>query len=348
MRPTINLLPLLLRRLWGGPVVVTFHDLLVPYLFPKAGPLREWANRLLARSATAVVATNPADAARLRSWGVRRVELIPIGSNIPNNPPSDFNRDLWRANHGISSETTLLAYFGFLNSTKGISDLLRALALLRERASSNVAGAYRLMMVGGGLGSSDPTNRATAAQLDTLAQSLGVDDLLLWTGFLTPGEVSAALLSADMAVLPYADGASFRRGSLMAVLEHALPVITTQTKDEGRRTKDEGRRAKDARRKTMDQQPMNNLEPRNPQSAIRNPQLDWPSLESGVNALLVPAGDAQALAVAIERLACDPSLRLALSAGSRKLALFFSWKRIAEMHRRLYNSDELKPETRAV
>ena len=133
MRPTVNSLPILLRFFGHKSTVVTFHDLLVPYLFPKAGPVREWANHLLARTATAVVATNPADAARLASWGVRRVELIPIGSNIPNNPPPDYNRDLWRANFGVPRETTLLAYFGFLNSTKGIDDLLRAVSILRER-----------------------------------------------------------------------------------------------------------------------------------------------------------------------------------------------------------------------
>ena len=83
------------------------------------------------------------------------------------------------------------------------------------------------MMVGGGLGSSDPTNRATARALDALADELGVSAELIWTGYLEPPEVSAALLSADMAVLPYADGASFRRGSLLAVLAHGLPVITT-------------------------------------------------------------------------------------------------------------------------
>src|SRR5207249_160970 len=59
MRPTVNLLPLILRRRWGGPTVVTFHDLRVPYLFPKAGPVREWANRLLARTADVAIATNP-------------------------------------------------------------------------------------------------------------------------------------------------------------------------------------------------------------------------------------------------------------------------------------------------
>jgi glycosyltransferase involved in cell wall biosynthesis len=131
MRPTVNLLPLLLRRAWGGKSVVTFHDLLVPYLFPKAGPVREWANRLLARAASAVIATNPEDAERLRSWGVKRVELIPIGSNISNNPPVDYNRDAWRAAVGVGPDTILLAYFGFLNSSKGLDDLLRALASLK-------------------------------------------------------------------------------------------------------------------------------------------------------------------------------------------------------------------------
>jgi GT2 family glycosyltransferase/glycosyltransferase involved in cell wall biosynthesis len=308
MRPTVNLLPLILRSLWRGPRVVTFHDLLVPYLFPKAGPLRDWANRLLARSATAVVATNPADAERLRSWGARRVELIPIGSNIRCDPPRDYDRDLWRAEHGISPEMTLLAYFGFLNSTKGIDTLLRALSLLRKQYPSKAA-TYRLVMVGGGLGSSDPTNKETASQLDALARSLRVDDLLLWTGFLAPREVSAALLSADMTVLPFADGASFRRGSLLAVLEHGLPVVTTRpTIDEGTLTESELLLS------------------------------SWPSLEHEMNSLLVPIGDAQALAGAIERLACDPALQASLRGGARRLARFFGWERIARMHGELYTA----------
>jgi glycosyltransferase involved in cell wall biosynthesis len=230
MRPTVNLLPLLLRRAWGGATVVTFHDLLVPYLFPKAGPVREWANRLLARTVDAVIATNPSDTARLRSWGARRVRTIPIGSNIPDNPPEGYNREDWRTARRIGPETTLLAYFGFLSSTKGLDDLLRALVMLNEW------GDFRLMMVGGGLGSSDPTNRATAAQLDALARSLGVHEELIRTGYLSPREISAALLSADVAVLPYSDGASFRRGSLLAALEHGLPVVTTTPQDEETRS----------------------------------------------------------------------------------------------------------------
>jgi len=308
MRPTINFLPLLLRRLWGGKTVVTFHDLLVPYLFPKAGPVREWVTRLLARTVDAVIATNPEDAEQLRSWGVRRLELIPIGSNISNNPPKGFNRDAWRARFGLGSDTTLLAYFGFLNSSKGLDDLLRALAVLREN------GDYRLLMVGGGIGSSDPTNRATAAYLDNLAKELGVHGDLIWTGFLAPQEVSAALLSADMAVLPYAEGASFRRGSLMAVLEHGLPLVTTYPPTANPK-----------------------LKIQNPKSKIQNPE--WPQLRHRDNAFLVPAGDSSALAYAVRQVAGDDDLRERLGAGARSLAAFFGWSHIATMHLHLY--DEL-------
>jgi glycosyltransferase involved in cell wall biosynthesis len=301
MRPAVNLLPVLLKVLWGKSVVVTFHDLLVPYLFPKAGPVREWVNRLLARTASATIATNYEDAARLRSWGVRDVEVIPIGSNIPSNPPIGFDRDRWRAEHGIAPGTTVLAYFGFLNSTKGLDALLRALRSLKNRP-----GEYRLLMVGGGLGASDPTNRATAQALDTLAGELGVKNDLVWTGYLEPQEVSAALLSADMAVLPYADGASFRRGSLLAVLAHGLPIITTAGGD------------------------------RKVSGDTSDPKL-WPELLNGENAILVQPGNVAELVSAIEMVASDAELRGKLAQGAAAVAQFFSWTRIAEAHVALYS-----------
>lgn len=47
------------------------------------------------------------------------------------------------------------------------------------------------------------------------------------TGYCDAATVSAHLLAADLAALPFADGASFRRGSLLATLAHGVPTITT-------------------------------------------------------------------------------------------------------------------------
>ncbi|MCA1645133.1 MAG: glycosyl transferase family 1, partial [Chloroflexi bacterium] len=39
--------------------------------------------------------------------------------------------------------------------------------------------------------------------------------------------LSAYLLAGDVALLPYTDGASPRRGSLLACAEHGLPIVST-------------------------------------------------------------------------------------------------------------------------
>ncbi|MBC8077503.1 MAG: glycosyltransferase family 4 protein, partial [Chloroflexales bacterium] len=127
MRPAINLLPWRLARLRQRPhVAVTFHDLLEPYLFPKAGPARRWVTLRLARDADAVVCTNDADAARLASCGTAPV-VIPIGSNIALNPPPGYERAAWRAQLGASADEPLVAYFGLLSHSKGLDVLLDTL-----------------------------------------------------------------------------------------------------------------------------------------------------------------------------------------------------------------------------
>lgn len=47
------------------------------------------------------------------------------------------------------------------------------------------------------------------------------------TGYLEPSALSAHLLACDLALLPYADGASPRRGSLLACAAHGLPIVST-------------------------------------------------------------------------------------------------------------------------
>jgi len=326
MHPAINLLPLRLRVWKQRPrVVVTFHDLKVPYLFPKAGRVRWWVVLALARWSDAVIVTNEEDLETLlQSPPSPAPYLIPIGSNIEPSPPADYDRDAWRARWGVGPEDILLSYFGFLNESKGGEILVRALgevvkpALSRspERSEGSVEGMAegqgcraRLLMVGGKWGSSDPTNLAYARRVETLIDELGLSEWVMWTGYTPQEEVSANLLASDICVLPYRDGASFRRGSFMAALVHGLPIVTTHC----------ARLPKSDRLKS-----------------VASPHL--PGLRDGENVLLVPPGDAVALAEAIARLADSPELRQRLGQGAKETSKAFGWDSIAEKTFEIYHA----------
>lgn len=227
MHPAINCLPLYLKwQLSGQPrprVITTFHDLREPYLFPKAGLVRRWVTQLLLRTSDYAVVTNPADYIRALDLGVRRqrLKLIPIGSNIrPLPKPSTEERQCWRQKLGIAPGQFAVGYFGLLNHSKGLDTLLEALAQLTDID-------WKLIIIGGETGASDPTNQIYAHELATLEKRLRISHKVIRTAHLATTETSQALYALDVAALPFRDGASLRRGSLLAALAHALPIITT-------------------------------------------------------------------------------------------------------------------------
>ncbi len=222
MHPAINFLPRRLRLEGRRPyLVVTAHDLLPPYLFPKAGPLRDWITRRLMLDVDAVVATNEADETQLRRWGAGQghhtLMVIPIGANIAVAPPPAWDRQEWRARLGITSEMTLIAHFGLISRTKGVDTLIQALAQLPE--------TFCLIVVGGE--ATAPQDRVHADNVRQQIAALHLNERVTITGYCDEATVSAHLLAADLAALPFTDGASFRRGSLLATLAHGVPTITT-------------------------------------------------------------------------------------------------------------------------
>jgi glycosyltransferase involved in cell wall biosynthesis len=222
MHPAIHLVPKCKHR---PPVVVTFHDLRVPYLFPKAGPLRWEAVKLLARRADGVIVTNREDELQLSNLSppISNLARIPIGSNITPRLPEGYDRDAWRARWGIGPDDLLLGYFGFLNERKGGEDLIETLAVLATRGLP-----VHLLLVGGHVGSSDPTNVAYVEQANALIAERGLGGRVHRTGFVSSEEVSASLAAVDVCVLPYRNGVSLRHGSLHACLAHGRPIVTTQ------------------------------------------------------------------------------------------------------------------------
>jgi len=230
MRSGINFYPRAQRRHLNAPVVVTYHDLLPPYLFPKAGPLRQWSVRQLARHADGIIVTNDDDYTALTAAMERTLpptRLIPIGSNIAPQPPAGYDRTGWRAAHSIYPNDMLIGFFGFLNRGKGVETLIEALGQL-------VAAGLpaHLLFIGGRTGSSDSTNASYADEIDAGIASSGLSARVQRTGFTTPAEVSAALLAVDVCALPYRDGASLRHGTLHAALAHGNAIVTTEPRVE--------------------------------------------------------------------------------------------------------------------
>ena len=220
MAAFIHILPV---RLDNVRVVTTFHDLLVPYLFPKAGPLRYQAVLTLARSSDGVIVTNRGDHDRLQAVkSLASLTHIPIGSNIKPNVPNDYNRAVWRAALGFQPSDIVVGYFGFLNSSKGVETLLQAVRIGRNKQLP-----IKLLMIGGRTGTSDPANIVYAREVDQMVEDLDLDPHIRWTGFVDDKAVSGHLKAADLIALPFRDGASFRRGSLLAALAHGCTVITT-------------------------------------------------------------------------------------------------------------------------
>lgn len=298
----VNWLPWYLKkRKLSTRVVTTFHDLRTPYIFPKAGSFR-WRSMLaLARYSDAVVCTNREDLQILqRAFKAGQaasltplLTRIPLGSNVEPQPPADYNRADWRKKYQADDDTLLLAYFGFLNESKGGEELVEALGLLRQQGLD-----ARLLLIGGEVGHADPTNVAYAQRVQTLIERYHLVGMVYRTGYTDLPEVSANLLAADAVVMPYRDGVSFRRTTLIAALRHGCPVVSTVPAD----------------------------------------PVTIPEIQPGENMLLAQPHDASSLAQTIQTLTADGALRQKLGQGAKQLGDLFEWGKIAEAQAELYQS----------
>ena len=221
MHPAINLAPAWWRR-QGMRVAWTYHDILVPYLFPKAGTwLRRWVTDLPARVCDLTIATNAGDASHLASL-TRNLATIPIGSNIHASLLTPDERAARRAQRGYGEEDVVVGYFGFLNHSKGGLDLVETVARLLPTMPT-----LRLLMIGEQVGASDPSNFAYLQEVKGAIRRHEFEERVIWTGFQDDAEVSADLAACDLLLMPYLDGASLRRGTLMAGLAHGCAIVTT-------------------------------------------------------------------------------------------------------------------------
>lgn len=178
------------------------------------------ALRLLT-SADGIIATNSEIMYLLKKYlpcCLKKTYFVPIGANIE---PSYVQEDIRNITKKYSLEagTNILVYFGMIYQGKGIDMLLETMCLLSQQSQSS----FKLLIIGGGIADVP----AYLEDKRRLCTRLGLDGNVMWLGRLPAADVSALLRLSAMVLLPFEDGVSDRRGSLMAALAHGKAVVTT-------------------------------------------------------------------------------------------------------------------------
>jgi glycosyltransferase involved in cell wall biosynthesis len=167
----------------------------------------------------------------------------------------------------------------------------------------------RLLFVGEPVGASDGTNATTVREMRELADALGVSEQIVSTGPLTAADVTTAFGAADMVALPFVDGASLNRSSLLACFAHGLAVVTTYPATQPRHA------------------PGRMLAPFDESGRF--------VIDEHV-AALVPPRDHRTLAAAILELARDTERRARLESAGRTFVASLQWPEIAAATYHLY------------
>lgn len=201
-------------RKYGIPYVLQAHGALpqdtgstkMKWLFD-----RLWSKNVIL-GAAGVIALNETEAERYTALGVaeERIAVIPNGIDLADYPVLPA-RGTFRAAWGIDDAAKVVLYLGRLDPTKGIDLLIRSFAGVAREFDDAV-----LMLVGGDMGHNDEFRQRI--------RSLGLDDRVIFTGFVSKEDKMAAYTDADVFVTP-----SFT-GFPVTFLESCLcgtPIVTT-------------------------------------------------------------------------------------------------------------------------
>jgi glycosyltransferase involved in cell wall biosynthesis len=193
-----SLVPHLLPILSPIPVAVTLHE------FSRTNRARRLSSILFSLGMHRIVFTTADECLAFRAafpWWRGEACVIPIGSNIT------------FLGHDPDPDPVIL-FFGHIKPNRGLEPFIAAADRAHRKGRP-----YRFRIIG----SVAPGRDAYFAELRQLSADLRVD----WVLGLDHAGVAAQISRATAAYLPFPDGASSRRGSLLAVLGNGVPVVTT-------------------------------------------------------------------------------------------------------------------------
>lgn len=180
------------------PVVITLHE------FSQVHPLRRMAS-LPFSLAQYLIFTNPHEqAAMVRQvpWIKTKSSIIALGSSVPFLPTSGY------------TDPQTGVYFGLIRNNKGLEDFIELARLAQPFG-------YRFSILGS-------CQIGAESYFEQIHQGSRFLSNLTWVLGLPAQQVAQRLGQSGFAYLPFPDGASERRTSLLAALGNGLPVITTR------------------------------------------------------------------------------------------------------------------------
>jgi len=201
----------ILLRIAGFPIVTTIHE------FTRAKLLRKASILPFIACSHALIFTAEEEQNAVRKavpWIKRKLaaaRVIPVGSNIP----------VTAAPMKRVPGTTVLSFFGLFYPGRMIESVAEAFHMISKQITSPVLFRF--------IGDVHPHHRGYFLKIKALVEHLLPQQQIDWVLGGTPEDIAAALKGSDACLLPYPDGASFRRTTLMAALSLGIPVVTTKT-----------------------------------------------------------------------------------------------------------------------
>jgi glycosyltransferase involved in cell wall biosynthesis len=189
------------RRGTGAPLALMVHEAWIDVVGWRSALVGGWQRaqlRALLRLA-AVVMTSTEALARVLGRGAVHV---PVASNIT---PVELTRDAARRRLGLDAQL-VVALLGRGNPSRALDHAGAAVTAL-----AHARGARSLVVLN--LGADAPP----------LPVAPGIE--VRTPGRMSADELSLHLLAGDLALLPFTDGVSTRRTTVMAALAHGLPVL---------------------------------------------------------------------------------------------------------------------------
>lgn len=143
-----------------------------------------------------------------------KIMHLPVTSNIDLFPLSENEKDAIKSAYCSVSDEKMLLVWGMLHESKCLPWILKALKELKKNKIS-----FQLVYVG-----PDQDVLENAINHNSLCH---IRNQIHMVGPLSEKQVSFHLQTADLLLYPLDDGASTRRGGLMAAIQHGIPVLTT-------------------------------------------------------------------------------------------------------------------------